>query len=116
MKTLTLLLISFAAFTQKDTTIIAKRVIVVDSVYYVQTTTTSVTHQVLNVDLLKKVEDIENDEIRRLKENTEKRAERREIVRLVQQALRQGYKPKSDNSYDDAINSRIIKKISKEKL
>jgi predicted membrane-bound dolichyl-phosphate-mannose-protein mannosyltransferase len=116
MKALILILMSFVAFAQKDTTITTKRVVVLDSVYYVQTTTTTVSHQLLNANLLKQVEDIEQEEARKIKENTEKRAERREIVRLVQQALRQGYKPKSDNSYDDAINSRILNKIKKEKL
>ena len=116
MKVLILLLMSFVAFAQKDTTITTKRVVVLDSVYYVQTTTTTVSHQLLNANLLKQVEDIEQDEVRRLKENTEKRAERREIVRLVQQALKQGYKPRSNNSYDDGINNRILDKIKKEKL
>jgi predicted membrane-bound dolichyl-phosphate-mannose-protein mannosyltransferase len=116
MKILILLLISLVSFAQKDTTITTKRVVVLDSIYYVQTTTTTVSHQLLNATLLKQVEDIEQEEARKIKENAEKRAERREIVRLVQQAIRQGYKPKSDNSYDDAINSRILNKIKKEKL
>ena len=107
---------SFVALAQKDTTITTKKVVIVDSVYYVQITTTSVSHQLLNAVLLQKVETIEQEKVRRLQVNSNNEAERKELVRLVQDALKKGYKPRSNNSYDDAINSRIINKIKKEKL
>lgn len=107
---------SFVALAQKETTITTKKVVIVDSVYYVQITTTSVSHQLLNAVLLQKVETIEQEKVRRLQENSNNEAERKELVRLVQDALKKGYKPRSNNSYDDAINSRIINKIKKEKL
>lgn len=116
MKILILILFSFIAFAQKDTTITTKKVVIVDSVYYVQTTTTSISHQQLNATLLQKVEKIEQEKIRKLEENSRNEAERKEIVKLVQEALKRGYKPRSDNSSEDAINSRIINKIKKEKL
>lgn len=116
MKFLLFFLMSFVALAQKDTTITTKKVVIVDSVYYVQITTTSVSHQLLNAVLLQKVETIEQEKVRRLQENSNNQAERKELVRLVQDALKKGYKPRSNNSYDDAINSRIINKIKKEKL
>lgn len=116
MKILILILFSFIAFAQKDTTITTKKVVIVDSVYYVQTTTTSISHQKLNATLLQKVEKIEREKIRKLEENIKDEAERKELVRLVQDALKKGFIPRSDNSYEDAINSRIINKIKKEKL
>lgn len=116
MKTIIFLLLSLAAFAQKDTTITTKKVVIVDSVYYVQTTTTSISHQQLNATLLQKVEKIEQEKIRKLEENSRNEAERKEIVKLVQEALKRGYKPRSDNSSEDAINSRILNKIKKEKL
>ena len=116
MKFLLFFLLSFVALAQKDTTITNKKVVIVDSVYYVQTTTISVSHQLLNAVLLQKVETIEREKVRKIEENEKNEAERKEIVRLVKDALKKGYKPKSDNSSDDAINSRIINKIKKEKL
>lgn len=116
MKFLLFFLMSFVALAQKETTITTKKVVIVDSVYYVQITTTSVSHQLLNAVLLQKVETIEQEKVRRLQENSNNEAERKELVRLVQDALKKGYKPRSNNSYDDAINSRIINKIKKEKL
>jgi hypothetical protein len=116
MKTLFFLFMSIVAFAQKDTTIITKKVIVLDSVFYVQTITRTISHEALNTALLQKTEKIEQEELRKLEENKKSRAERREIVKLVQEALKQGYVPKSENSYDKSINSRIINKIKKEKL
>lgn len=116
MKTLFFALISFCALAQKDTTITTKKVVNIGDVYYVQTTTTSVRNELLDTQLLKKVEDIEADNERRLKESREKETERKELVKLVKQAVRNGYKPKSDNSYDDGIYNRILNKINKEKL
>ena len=116
MKTIILIFISFIALAQKDTTISTKKIIVIDSVYYVQTTNSSVFHEKLNTQLLKKVETIEQEKARKLQENTRNESERKELVRLVQEAIRKGYKPKSDNSFDDATYNRILNKIKKEKL
>lgn len=116
MKTLIFILISFCAFAQKDTTIISKKVVNIGDVYYVQTTTTSVRSELLDAQLLKRVEDIQADKERRLKESSDKEAERKELVKMVKEAVKKGYKPKSDNSYDDGIYNRILNKINKEKL
>lgn len=116
MKTLILILISICAFAQKDTTITTKKVIVIDSIYYVQTTSSSIYHQKLDAQLLQKVESIEQEKARKVEENTKNESERKELVKLVQEAIKKGYKPKSDNSNDDATYNRILTKIKKEKL
>ena len=116
MKTLILMLLSLVAFSQKDTTITTKKIIVIDSVYYVQTNATSIRHEKLNTQLLQRVESIEQEKARKIDENIKNEAERKELVKLFQEAIKKGYKPKSDNSSDDTIYNRIINKIKKEKL
>lgn len=116
MKILILLLISFFAFAQKDTTVTTKKVVIIDSVYYVQTTTISISKELLNTKILQRVESIEQEKVRKLEENTKNESERKELVKIVQEAIKKGYKPSSNNSFDDAIYNRIINKIKKEKL
>lgn len=110
------MLLSIAAFAQKDTTIKSKKVVVIDSTFYVQTTITNISHQPLNSQLLQNVERFEQEKARKIEESTRNEAERKELVKLVKDALKKGYKPKNSNSYEDNISNRILNKIKKENL
>lgn len=116
MKTIIFLLLSLAAFAQKDTIYQTKKVVVIDSIFYVQTIVTNIRHEPLNSQLLQNVERFEQEKARKIDESIKNEVDRKELVKLLKEALKKGYKPKNTNSFEDNISNRILNKIKKENL
>ncbi len=117
MKTLIIFLLSVSfALAQKDTTIVSQKVVKFGDKFVVETKTTTTIYKSLDAEIMRKVEDLENENTRIESEKLKKIEERKELIKLIRQALNQGYKPNSDNDFDDKLFNRVIDKARKEKI
>lgn len=110
------LLLSFGAFAQKDTTNTIETVVKIGDVFYIQSKTVTITFRSLDAQILQSVDTIEAETLRKDAEKLEAIERRKKLVKLLKDADKAGYKPKSDNEIDKAANYRIMNKIKKEKL
>lgn len=111
---LLLLLLSFGAFAQKDTTNTTETVVKFGDVFYIKTVT--ITYRSLDAQILQSVDTIEAETARKDIEKLEAIERRKKLIKLLKDADKAGYKPKSDNETDKSANDRIMNKIKKEKL
>jgi hypothetical protein len=116
MKTLIFILVSFFAFGQKDTVSTNQNVVKIGNDFYIETKVISVSYKPIDAEMMRMYEGIEKDRDRVQAERERKEAERKEYVKLLKQAVKQGYKPRSDNDFDDKIYNRVLDKVKKEKL
>lgn len=106
---------TITCFAQKDTTITDSKVVVFNKAYYIQTTSTHIKFEAINTNVLRKIDTYDDDSKRDSLQISQKKEQRKELVKLIKDAQKKGFTPKSDNSYDDEMNNRIINKINKEK-
>lgn len=115
-KIIILCFISFWAFGQKDTVVTTKKVVKFNDTFWVETKVISTNYVLFDARLMQNYESNEQEQVRMLEERTKKEEERKELVKLMKQAIRDGYVPKSDNDADDKLYKRVLDKVKKEKL
>ena len=87
-----------------------------DSSFFIQSTTTSITHQRINAMSLQQVDFLEQLKEQQLAESVKRNQERRELVRLYKEAINKGYKLDPKNPMEQQMGDRVYKKIVADKV